>query len=123
MTQSDDWRTNDVHETADVVMADENGPATHPFRYVQRPDSVEDSFADGAAGIVVGRNVLKLDLYRVVGMDRENEQELRTTSHRMVLPLTAVPELINLLAKYARVVEQTAQKRAESGASGTETSQ
>ena len=76
----------------------------------------EDSFADGAHGVTMARNVLKLDLYRVVRYDQASEEELRNISHRIVLPMTAVPELINLLQGILQAVQGSAnQQQAPSG--------
>ena len=90
------------------------------FKYIQLPTPPNDSFADGAHGIILGRNVLKLDLYRVVGFDGEKKEEIRSISHRLVLPTTAVPELINLLQGIVRAVQQTSQQKAEDQPDSTE---
>lgn len=80
------------------------------YRLVAPQVQPEDSFADGAHGFTVGRNVIKLDLYRVVGFDREANQEVRTHSHRIVLPLTAVPEIVKLLQQYEAAIRQLREK-------------
>lgn len=77
--------------------APEQAAANPSFRVAPSPAPIDDSFADGVSGFTVGRNVLKLDLYRIVGYDRESGQEVRTHSHRLVLPLTAISELSNVL--------------------------
>ena len=96
-----------------------SGP-TGKHKYIQLPTPPNDSFADGAHGIILGRNVLKLDLYRVVGFDSENKEEIRAISHRLVLPTTAVPELINLLQSIVRAVQQTSQRKAKDQPDSTE---
>ena len=58
---------------------------------------LRDSYADGALGVHVRDTVLKLDLYCEVGVDQESGAELRTISHRLVLPITAIGGLIQLL--------------------------
>jgi hypothetical protein len=79
----------------------DTGAARNPgFRMAPPPRPIDDSFADGAAGFIIGRNVLKLDLYRVVGYDRESGQEVRAQSHRIVLPMTAIGELKQLLQQF-----------------------
>lgn len=76
----------------------------------------EESFADGAHGVTMTRNVFKLDLYRVVRYDQASNEELRNISHRIVLPMTAVPELVNLLQGVVQAMQGTAnQQQARSG--------
>lgn len=81
-------------------------PPEAKFKFVQAGALPDDSFADGAASLTIGRGVLKLDLYRVIGVDRETQQELRTVSHRIVLPLSAVSELNTLFQRYGQAVQQ-----------------
>ncbi len=68
----------------------------------------EESFADGAHSVTLTRNVLKLDLYRVLRYDQASEEELRKVSHRIVLPMSAVPEMINLLQGVVQAVKSAA---------------
>jgi hypothetical protein len=83
------------------------------YKFAPLATAPEDSYADGAASITGCRNVLKLDFYRVVGTDQEDKKEVRTISHRLVLPLTAIPELSQLLQGYDQAVQQMAQKAAK----------
>jgi hypothetical protein len=77
---------------------------------VPPPRPVDDSFADGAAGFVFGRNVLKLNLYRVVGYDRESGHDVRAPSHRIVLPLTAIGELKQLLQQFDEIQQRSPER-------------
>lgn len=102
----------DADKKPDAETRKEDGDAAQPaFRMVQAPVPVEDSFADGVGGFTVGRNVLKLDLYRVVNIDRESGQEMRAHSHRIVLPLTAIPELANVINQYESAVRQIQERQ------------
>ena len=92
----------------------QSGKAQEPnFKFVQVQTPPEDSYADGPAAMSVGRNVLKLDLYRAAGVDPQDKKEIRLLSHRIVLPLTAIPELMQLLQGYSNAVQQAAKARAE----------
>jgi hypothetical protein len=59
--------------------------------------------------------VVKIDFYRAVGIDQEDKKEVRTISHRLVLPLTAIPELSQLLQGYDQAVQQMIQKAGKNG--------
>ena len=85
------------------------GPA---FKFLRPANPPDDTFADGAAGIIAGRNVVKIDFYRVAGFDREDNREIRTVSQRLVLPLNSIPELMRLLRGFGQAVQQAADKRA-----------
>ena len=41
--------------------------------------------------------VVKLDCYRVVGMDKEDNAEIRQISHKLVLPASSIAELVNVV--------------------------
>ncbi len=93
---------------------DQSGKAQEPnFKFVQTQTPPVDSYADGAATISVSRNVLKLDLYRAAGMDPQDKKEIRILSHRIVLPLTAMSELMQLLQGYSNALQQAAKARAK----------
>ncbi len=104
---------NDRPPAAEKKQAQDQDAAGPAFRTIPSPAPVDDSFADGVGGFTVGRNVLKLDLYRVVGYDRESGQEVRTHSHRLVLPLTAISELSNVLQQFGAAVGQIREAREE----------
>ena len=86
------------------------------YKFAPLATAPEDSYADGAASITGSRNVVKLDFYRVVGVDQEDKKEVRTISHRLVLPQTAIPELLQLLQGYGRAVQQVAKASTEKSA-------
>ena len=86
------------------------------YKFAPLATTPEDSYADGAASITGSRNVIKLDFYRVVGTDQEDKKEVRTISRRMVMPLTAIPELLQLLQGYGQAVQKIAQANTERSA-------
>lgn len=86
------------------------------YKFAPLATAPGDTYADGAASITGSRNVVKLDFYRVDGLDQEDNKEVRTISHRLVLPLTAIPELIQLLQGYGQAVQQIAKASAEQSA-------
>jgi hypothetical protein len=96
----------------------ENQPVRQEAAYKFAPLSTmpEDSYADGAASITGGRNVIKIDFYRVVGIDQEDKKEVRKISHRLVFPLTAIPELRQLLQGYGQAVQKIIQDSSEQSA-------
>lgn len=86
------------------------------FRFAPSQALPEDSYADGAANITGGRNVIKIDLYRVAGFDAEDNKEVRVLSHRIVLPHTAIPELLRLLQGYSQAFQEAVRAMAEKSA-------
>lgn len=67
-------------------------------KLVSNPHPVEEVYVDGIAGILGRAQVCKLDCYSVVGIDREdNNAEIRRVTHRLVMPTTALPELIQMI--------------------------
>ena len=83
------------------------------FKLVRTSTDPEDSYADGALGVFVRDTILKLDLYRVIGTDNDSGDELRAVSHRLVLPITAVVELIRLLQGTLQRLQQDGRVRIE----------
>ncbi|CAK0766902.1 hypothetical protein CCP2SC5_30083 [Azospirillaceae bacterium] len=92
------------------------------YRFVQRQDPPDDEYADGAAGMIFGPNVVKVDFFRVVGFDSEAKVELRNVSHRLVLPISSIPELTRLFQGFNQVMQQRAAQASGGGAPGVETS-
>ena len=50
--------------------------------------------------------VVKINLYRVVGTDANDDAEVRSVSHRLVMPVSAVPELVRLIQSMAQSARQ-----------------
>ena len=71
--------------------------AAKRFKMTPPSRDLQDSYADGALGIMMRDAVFKIELYRVIGIDQESGEELRAVSHRLVLPITAIGELAGLL--------------------------
>lgn len=105
-----------ARRTTSKAAEDKSARQELTYKFAPLATAPEDSYADGATSITVSRNVIKLDLYRVVGIDQEDNKEVRVISHRLVLPLTAVPELVQILQGYSQAVQQMAQKAKKDGA-------
>lgn len=79
-------------------------PEQRKVRFVARPDIPSEIYADGVGGLHFGRNVVKLDLYRVLEFDKD-QTEVRQLAHRLALPVTAIPELVRLLQGFGQVIK------------------
>jgi len=86
------------------------GPAV---RMAANPLPPEEVFADGVAGVLARPGLIKLECYRVMRVDREDNAEVRCVTHRLVLPSGTVPDLIRMLTDLTRGAG-----RAEDGKSG-----
>ena len=64
-------------------------------------------------GVMVRGAVFKLDLYRVVGNEKEGGGELWSNSHRIVFPITAAPQLIGILQRMVEGMEKAGVLRRE----------
>ncbi len=71
----------------------------------QRPP--EEIYVDGVSGILGRGGVIKLDCFRVMGVDRE-QAEIRAVTHRLVLPAGAMPGLVRLFQRMANVGRDSA---------------
>ena len=83
------------------------------FKMVASPVPPEEIYVDGVNAIIGRPGVIKLECYRVLGVDRETNVEIRTVTHRLVLPAAALPELVGLFQK---MVEAGQRAAAEAGA-------
>ncbi len=63
----------------------------------------EEIYVDGVSGLYFRSGVVKLDCYRVVRHDPEENKEIRMGTHRLVMPATALQELIQLLQNASQV--------------------
>ena len=68
------------------------------------PDEI---YVDGVSGILGRGGVIKLDCFRVMGVDRD-QAEIRTVTHRLVLPAGAIPGLVRLFQNMANVGRDSA---------------
>lgn len=81
---------------------------------------VEDIYVDGALGMFARAGVVKINLYRVLGTDAGDDAEVRSLSHRLVMPVSALPELVRLIQSMARSARK-AQADGEAAADAAET--
>lgn len=66
-------------------------------RMAANPLPPEEIFADGVAGVLARSGLIKLECYRVMRVDRQDNAEVRCVTHRLVLPSGTVPDLIRML--------------------------
>ena len=57
----------------------------------------EEVYVDGFFGVLARGGVIKLECYRVLAFDRDENTETRSVTHRLVVPAPALPELARLL--------------------------
>jgi hypothetical protein len=77
--------------------ADDGAPGGLKVKMAANPHPIEEIYVDGVSGILGRSSVCKLDCYRVVGVDREDDNaEIRRITHRLVIPTSAVPELLQI---------------------------
>ncbi len=80
-------------------------------KMVPSPLPPEEIYADGVSAIIGRPGVIKLECYRAVGVDREANAEVRTVTHRLVLPSAVLPELVGLFQKMAEAGQRMAEAR------------
>ncbi|MEG3639367.1 hypothetical protein [Magnetococcus sp. PR-3] len=62
-------------------------------KMVPNPQPVEEVYMDGVAGIMARGGVIKINGYKVVGLDKDDNAEVRRVTHQIVLPAVALAEL------------------------------
>ncbi len=77
-------------------------------KMVPNPLPPEEIYCDGVSAILGRPGVIKLECYRAVGVDKEANAEIRTVTHRLVLPAVALPELVGLFQKMVEASHRTA---------------
>ena len=98
------------------AQAEAGGPARPNVKMVRNPMPIDELFVDGASGLITRAGVAKIDLFRVVGYDPESKAVRRQVSHRLVMPMAAVPELLRLFQQAARAVQEASEKAARESA-------
>ena len=89
-------------------------PEARKIKVAQNATSPDEIFVDGVSGILARPGVVKLDCYRVLRIDREDNAEVRTMTHRLVMPAGSMRELAKLLQNWADQARR-AQEEAEAG--------
>ncbi len=82
-------------------------------KMVPNPAPVDELYVDGTSSLISRAGVVKLDLFRVVGFDPATKTELRQVSHRLVMPLTALPDLLKTFQAVARAAQKAAQQASD----------
>ena len=76
------------------------------IKLAANPTPPDEIFIDGVAGILARPGLVKLDCYRVVGIDRSDNAEVRSVTHRLVMPSAAIPEMVRLFQNMAKAEER-----------------
>ena len=79
-------------------------------KMIDNPHPVDEFYVDGVGSLLSRGGIVKLDLFRVVGYEPDTKQELRQVSHRLVLPLAALPDFLKVFQSMARAARQAAQQ-------------
>ncbi len=87
-------------------------------KMVPNPLPPEEIYVDGVNAILGRPGVIKLECYRAVGVDKEANAEIRTVTHRLVLPAAVLPELVGLFQKMSEAGQRMAEARAAEARSG-----
>lgn len=77
---------------------------------------IEEIYVDGISGVMARNGVFKLDCYRVAGIDKEDNAEVRRISHRLVIPAVSMGELIQVVQG---VVQNAAKLKEQAGSDDT----
>ncbi len=73
----------------------------------------EEIYVDGISSLSFRSNVVKMDCYRVAGQDPQENTEKRMATHRLVMPASALQELIQLLQNASERQRERAAAEAE----------
>ncbi len=68
-------------------------------------------YADGVQSLSIRGGVGHFDLFQILGADKNGEQRMIT--HRMVVPIAALNEMLQMLAAAANATRERAQQGAE----------
>ena len=85
------------------------------FRMVPPGGPVTDIYADGVSSVMARGGVVKLDLYQAVGIQRNTNVEMRRSSHRLVMPATAIPELLRIFQNAMQAAQPQLRARPPGG--------
>lgn len=74
-------------------------PEAPKVKMAASPLPPDEIYVDGVSGVLARSEVVKLDCYRVVRVDPADRAEVRTITHRLVLPIQAFRDLAALTQK------------------------
>ncbi len=100
-------------ENTEGNQAQAEGPK---IKLAANPTPPDEIFIDGVAGILARPGLVKLDCYRVVGIDRSDNAEVRSVTHRLVMPSAAIPEMVRLFQNMAKAGRQASEDAAAASA-------
>ena len=76
------------------------------FKLVPQAGPVPETYADGALGALSRGPIFKLEFYSAMGHDPDSGEELWRPCQRLVLPVTAVPQMINILQRLMQQMQE-----------------
>ncbi len=87
-------------------------------KMVPNPLPPEEIYVDGVSAILGRPGVIKLESYRAVGEDKETNAEVRTVTHRLVMPSAVLRELVGLFQNMAEAGQRMAEARTANARAG-----
>jgi len=91
----------------------EKTEATAKVEFVENPFPVQEIFVDGIAGIFGRGGVFKIDCYSALGLNPETNTETRRITQRVVLPGSAMAELIKAVQGIVKSTEGSKKQSAD----------
>ena len=91
---------------AAVVPENQSGAGGPGFKLVPQAGPVPETYADGALGALSRGPIFKMEFYSAMGHDPESGDELWRPCQRLVLPVTAVPQMINILQRLLQQMQE-----------------
>ena len=88
------------------------------FKLVPQAGPVPETYADGALGALSRGPIFKMEFFSAMGHDPETNEELWRPCQRLVLPVTAVPQMINILQRLMQQMQEAGVLSREAAAPG-----
>lgn len=83
------------------------------IKMTPNPATPEQIYIDGISGVYLRSGVIKMDCYRVVGRDREDNAEVSSITHRLVMPADVFPALVRMMQDVVTAARQAQEQAAE----------
>ncbi len=101
--------TTDTAETA----ADGGNPPQQNVQLLRDPNAAVERYADGLLGVMIRESVFKLEFHRVIAQNPETGEETWQVADRLVLPITAAPQLLNAMQQVMQALQQAGRLRVQ----------
>lgn len=99
-----------MSETTPITGTPEEGKKKK-VKLAKNPMPYDELFFDGIMGAFTSGGVFKMDCYRTVGVDPEDDAEVRRISHRLVFPVAMLPELMKVAEQIALAHKEHTEKK------------